>query len=315
MNFIHFIGIDVSQDHFDVAEDGSATKPLQYPNTLAGFTAFAAQFEHCFPEGLVVLEATGGHEMALICFLLDQGICLHRATPLMVKHFIRSLGQKAKTDAIDAICLARFARERHNGLALYELPSKNQRQLNDLLMRRGDLVTQAAAEKARISQPRYRDATPLVFLSVQKMLAWIKTEIEAIEAEIEAIVAASEQLTKRFDILTSIIGIAKRSAYQLQAFMPELGTLNRKTAASLAGCAPHPRDSGKTSRKRTTFGGRAALKRTLFMIAMTARRYDPSLKAFFERLIQNGKPKMVALVAVMRKIVIIANAKLRDAHA
>jgi transposase len=311
MTYIHFIGIDVSKNWFDVALEGSAAKPTRFQNSEAGFAAFSTQFGAELPEALIVCEATGGYEMALLRFLITQYYHVHRARPLMVKNFIRSLSQKAKTDALDAKSLARFAKDRHFELAVFVLPDEKQSELNELLMRRSDLIAMRVAEKNRSKQPRYTQATKKVGASVTAMLKFIEADIADIEARLDDLLKESEPLKERFRILTKMTGVAKISAYNLQALMPELGTLTRKTAASLAGCAPFARDSGNGRGNRTTFGGRAQLKRTLFMIAMTARRYDPKLKEFYEKLVANGKKKMVALVAVMRKIIVILNAKLK----
>lgn len=312
MQIIHFLGIDVSRDWFDVAIFGSA-KTARFDNTMEGLTAFA---QHCeerdWSQSFVVVEATGGYETRLLRFLIVQGAKVHRATPLQAKHFIRSLGRHGKTDAIDALALARYGVERHHELPLFVLPDEQQNRFNALIMRRDDLVAFAMAEKARLHHPRYKDADDLVSGSVTDTLAFFERQIAAIEAELDALVKTAPHLKKRIETLCSIKGIGRISAYTLQAFMPELGTLTRKTAASLAGCAPHPRESGIRQRKRTVFGGRGTIRRILFLAAMAARRYDPILKAFFEKLVAAGKLKMVALTAIMRKIIVIANAKLRD---
>jgi transposase len=312
MQMIHFLGVDVSQDWFDVAIFGSA-KPAQFSNNAEGFAAFA---RHCvdldWSKCFVVVEATGGYETRLLRFLITQGVHVHRATPLHAKHFIKSLGHKAKTDKIDALALARYAVERHAELPVFVFPDEEQSAFNDLMMRRNDLVAFAAAEKVRASQPRYKDAASSVMQSVEAMLGFITAQIAEIEAELDALVDASPSLSRRIETLRSIKGVGRLSAYTLQAFMPELGTLTRRTAASLAGCAPHPRDSGIKNRKRSVFGGRGTVKRILFLAAMAARRYEPTLKAFFEKLVANGKPKMVALTALMRKIIVIANARLKQ---
>lgn len=312
MSMLHFLGIDVSQDWFDVALHGAA-KPAQFPNSEEGFAAFA---RHCqgldWPASFVVLEATGGYEARLLRFVVALGAKVHRATPLHAKHFIKSLGRQAKTDRIDALALARYAAERHAELPLFVLPNEEQRAFNDLMMRRNDLVAFAAAEKARVSQPRYTDAASPVMRSLEAVLGFLEAQIAAIESELDALVEASVILRARIETMRSVKGIGRLSAYALQAFMPELGTLTRRTAASLAGCAPHPRDSGIKNRKRTVFGGRGTIKRMLFLAAMAARRHEPNLKAFYEKLVSGGKPKMVAITAIMRKIIVIANARLKE---
>ena len=312
MSFIHFFGIDVSQNWFDVARYG-ATKVTRFPNNEDGFAALVGMLgAQALPDCFVVLEATGGYEMRLLRYLLTQGVAVHRVSPLHAKHFIRSLGHRAKTDQIDAKALALYACERHATLSLFVLPDENQKAFNELMMRRQDLVAFAAAEKVRVTQPRYTDATARVKQSVDTALAFFAAQIEAIDAELDALVEAAPELRARIETMRMIKGVGRLSAYTLQAFMPELGNLTRRSAASLAGCAPHARDSGLKSRKRTVFGGRGTIRRILFLAAMSARRYEPALKAFFEKLVANGKPKMVALTALMRKIVIIANAKLRS---
>lgn len=314
MRFIHFFGIDVSQNWFDVARHDAA-KVIRFPNHEEGFAALmAAMGEQALADCFVVLEATGGYEMRLLRYLLTHGVAVHRVSPLHAKHFIRSLGHRAKTDQIDAKALALYACERHATLSLFVLPDENQKAFNELMMRRQDLVAFAAAEKVRATQPRYTDATACVKQSVETALAFFAEQIKAIDADLDALVAATPAVRARIETLRMIKGVGRLSAYTLQAFMPELGTLTRRTAASLAGCAPHARDSGLKSRKRTVFGGRGTIRRILFLAAMSARRYEPALKAFYEKLVAHGKPKMLALTALMRKIVVIANAKLRSPH-
>ena len=167
----------------------------------------------------------------------------------------------------------------------------------------------------RSRQPLYAD--PTLARSVAAVLATLNSEIASLEARAAEIVDADPNLKARFDALTSIPGVGRQTALVLQARMPELGRIDRRAAASLAGCAPHPRDSGTTRGRRTVWSGRASLKRALFMAALAARNHDSAMRAFFERLVHNGKPKMVAIVAVMRKSVVIANARVRtiDRHA
>jgi transposase len=181
-----------------------------------------------------------------------------------------------------------------------------------VLTRREDLVALRVAETNRSRQPLY--ARPALAKSVATMLAAINSEIAELEARAAAIVAADPNLKTRFDALVSVPGIGRQTALVLQAHMPELGRIDRRAAASLAGCAPHPRDSGTLRRRRTVWGGRASIKRALFMAALAARNHDRQMKEFFERLVANGKPKMVAIVAIMRKIITIANARTRDAE-
>lgn len=314
MTFVHFIGIDVSSSWFDVAVFGAATRPHRFDNTAEGIAACRSSFGDRLPDSFVVLEATGGYETALITALVTDDIAVHRAAPWQAHSFTKSLGKAAKTDGLDAKALARMAAERHDTLRRFTLPSKNQTILNDLLTRRADLITMQTAEKNRAAHPRYRTADPMVRQSLDAMLTLIADQIADIDTAVQTLVAAAPDLSARFNIMTAVIGIGPKTAYTLQACMPELGSLSRRAAANLAGVAPHAKDSGSTKKHRSIFGGRSSIKRVLFTAAMSARRHDPIIKAFFERLVANGKPKMVALAAVMRKIITIANAKLRDAE-
>lgn len=310
MSNLIFFGADVSKLWFDVAIDG--TRDVQrFQNDPKGFIRLAKTLQLPWREVFAVVEATGGYEAALIDFLIAKGATVHRAMPFHAKSFLRSLGRNAKTDAIDAIGLARYARERHAELRPYAPPSEKQAPLNQLVMRREDLVRMRAAETVRVDHPRYRDADKRVLKSVKRTLAFLEAEIADVEAEIDAL-AAEPEFVRKIEVATSIKGIGKRSAKTFLAFMSELGSLDRRAAASLAGCAPHPRDSGLKRGRRSVFGGRDAIRRALYLCAMSAARSNHALRDFYKRLIQNGKPKMVALVAVMRKLIVMLNAKLRD---
>ena len=310
MDTLIFFAADVSKLWFDAAIDGGG-EVQRFDNSPKGFRAMKKKLRLPWSRVFAVVEATGGYEAALIDFLIAEGAAVHRAMPLHARNFLRSLGKSAKTDALDAIGLARYARERHAELKPYAPPSRQQAKLNQLAMRREDLIGQRTAEKARVIHPRYQDADPRVRQSVERSLAFLEAEITEIEAEMDA-VAASAEFARKVEVATRIKGIGKRSAGILLAFMAELGTLDRRAVASLAGCAPHPRDSGLKRGRRAVFGGRQAVRRTLFLCAMAARRSDPAMRAFCKRLTGNGKPKMVALVALMRKMIVILNARLRD---
>ncbi len=308
MTYIHFIGIDVSKEWFDVAVHARAAKPQRFPNSGAGFAAFAKRFAAELPQALVVLESTGGYESALIAVLLHERIAVHRAHPLTAKHFIRSLGKRAKTDQLDAMALAAYAHERQHSLALCRIPDPAQARLGLLLARRADLVAMRAAEQNRRQHPNYATLQA----SLDAMQECLNGQLAEIEREIAALIELSPAMAAKYGVMTGVKGIGKQTAFTLLGAMPELGSLTRRQAASLAGCAPHAKDSGKTSGYRSTSGGRAVIKRSLFMAAMAARRFNPELRAFYERLVGNGKKPMVAITAIMRKLIVILNAKLRD---
>jgi len=258
----------------------------------------------------VVLESTGGYEAALIAALLRDGVSVHRADPRAASYFIRSLGRRGKTDQLDALALARYGAERQASLRLFQIPEADQQALQALLSRRADLVAMRMAEQNRARHPGYADAC--LKASLKAALKFLNAQLAKLEHRIEELIAQSPALSAKFAVMTGVKGVGKHTACALLAGMPELGTLARRQAASLAGCAPHPKDSGKTQGYRAARGGRGNVKRALFMAAMSARNYNPKLKEFFERLVLNGKKPMVALVAVMRKLIVILNAKLRD---
>lgn len=308
MSYIHFIGIDVSKEWFDAVEHGKAGKPERFDNSGAGFAAFSERFAEHLPAALVVLESTGGYESALVRALLERRIAVHRADPRASSHFIRSLGKRAKTDGLDARALARYGAERHAELRLARQQDQTQAELEILHARRADLVAMRTAERNRLKHPNYA----AVKEEMEDMLASLQRRIDAYEARIDDLIAQSAPLAARRDTLVSVTGVGRQTAATLLACMPQLGNLTRRQAASLAGCAPHPRDSGKSNGYRKTHGGRKNVKTALFMAAMTARNFNPTLKTFYLRLIHNGKKPMVALTAVMRKLITILNAKLRD---
>lgn len=224
-----------------------------------------------------------------------------------MKAFIRSFGTLGKTDAIDARALARYGQERHAMLPLWQLPESQREILQALVLTRADLVCQRVAFANRLDAPHAVHSRRFL----QPVLQCLERQLAEIERAIAALVAADPALAAACHTLQSIGGVGLTTATALLALMPELGHLSNRQAAALAGLAPHPRQSGVSDGYRNTRGGRPEVKRALFMAALSAARHDPVLKRFYQRLIGNGKKKLVALTAVMRKIVVIANARLR----
>lgn len=317
MAYLYHIGIDIGKDFFDVAivdAKKMITKVNQkqdwkFANNPVGFKEFLAEFSGIIHESLVVMESTGGYEMALIAALVAEKIAVHRADPLTAKHFIRSLHLRAKTDKLDAVALAKYGAERSETLTLFTPKDEISEALSVLVSRRNDLVAVKVQEENRLQHPRFAS----VHESILTILKHLNAEIVNIEKQITALINASEVLQKKVEIVSNIKGIGTTTSHNLITLMPELGKLTRREAASLAGCAPHPKDSGSIRGYRSIIGGREGIKRSLFMAAMAARRFNPELREFYERLLANGKKKKVALIAVMRKLIVIANAKVRDA--
>jgi transposase len=299
-----FIGCDVGKTDVVVFDDASG-QTRTIPNRPAELAAFAAELDDTC---LVVCEATGGWEAELLSAMVSARRAVHRACARKVKAFIRSFGTLGKTDAIDARALARYGRERHLGLARWQAHDPVRDQLQALVLLRRDFVNQRVATKNRMSGPN----ADVAKVHLQSLLDCIDGCIKAIEADIEALLDTRPELRHAIDTVSKMVGIGAITAAGLVALMPELGTLDRRQAASLAGLAPHPRQSGASDGYRRVKGGRPEIRKVLFMAALTASRRCPKLKAFYQRLIANGKKPIVAVTAVMRKMIVICNAMLRD---
>lgn len=304
----NFIGIDISKDDFVVACYGQSTIK-SFANTKKGFVEFSQHYESILKTSLVVLETTGGYEMALVYYLLKEGIPVHRADAKKVKFFIRSWGKEAKSDGVDARGLSQYGYERHPHLNLYQREESQQIELQQLLQRRLDINQMLVQEKNRSQTP---NKIAFVIESSKKTVKFLEKQLDAIEEAIEKLLETlPEQMEKR-KVLKSINGIGEKTSAALLGLLPELGRLNNKEIASLVGLAPHPCESGKYKGYRRTKGGRQDVRNLLYMGAMAASRSKSTLGDFYNSLINRGKKKKVALTALMRKMIVIANARLRD---
>lgn len=300
-----FIGCDVGKAEI-VVFDSRDMQTIRVANEPDALAAFAAGLD---ATGLVICEATGGYEASLLDALVTAGRPVHRADARKVKAFIRSFGTLGKNDAIDARALAQYGRERHDRLSRWQPRDRQRDELHLLVTTRRELVRQRTAYRNRLQAPQ---TTASIEVRLQRIVRTIDDEIAGLEADIEALIRSCEPITQIVKTLRTIPGIGPTTAAQLAALMPELGTLGRRQAACLAGLAPHPRQSGTNDRYRSTRGGRPDVKHALFMAALAAARSDPAMRAFYKRLCGNGKKPIVAIVAVMRKLVVIANARLRE---
>jgi transposase len=307
-SYRNFIGIDIGKKSFFVNLYGK--KPVkEYENTSEGIKKFLKSYKTVLKEVFCILEATGGYEMRLLLTLCDQGLTVHRANTRKVKRFIQSLSNGAKTDALDAKALALYGYERSYRLEPFSPSSKQALDLYELVQRRRDLRQMLTAEKNRLKAPRAN----LVKSSIQAVIQLLSDEIESIDQLIRELIDSDEIFAKKKRILMTIPGIGGAISAELIAMMPELGSMNRRQAASLAGLAPRANDSGQFKGYRHTAPGRNQVKPMLFLAAMAARNSNSRLKVFYNQLIARGKSKMVALVALMRKIIVIANARLKEA--
>jgi transposase len=300
-----FIGCDVGKKSIAVF-DSQTERSFNVANTARALRAFAKTLDPCC---LVICEATGGHEAALLAAVTAADVPAHRADARKVKAFIRSFGTLGKSDKIDAKGLTRYGAERHPQLARWQPPDESRLRLQTLVLTRDDLVKSRTAFRNRLGAP---ESAP-VRTHLKRVIAALEAEIAAIETEISQLQQDSPNLRQASQILAGIESIGPTTAAGLLALMPELGTLNRRQIASLGGQAPHPNQSGEREGYRRIRGGRRPVKNVLFMAALSASRCHPQLSVFYQRLLARGKKKIVAIAAVRRKLLVIANAKLRDA--
>lgn len=301
----HVYGCDVGKDSI-VVFDSRTGKVVE----LANHSSTLADFVTGLPAGSrLVCEATGGWETALLDAALAACVTAHRADARKVKAFIRSLGRLAKTDRIDAQGLARYGQERWDRLTPWTAPDPDLRSLQALVRLRRDLVDQRTGCKQRLKAPGGDTLRKYLLPLVEHL----DRDIERIETDIRSLVDQNPSLRLKVAIADDVKGIDIVSAAALIALVPEIGSVSRKAVAALAGTAPHPIQSGKSDRYRPVRGGRPEARRALFMAALCASRYDPQLRTFYRRLLDNGKKKIVAITAVMRKLVTIINARIRDA--
>lgn len=301
----NFIGVDISKNSFSVSVHGQS-EVKAFTNDDGGFQNFKKNYHDILPNSLVVLETTGGFELDLIRALQIENRAIHRANTLKVKHYIRSFGTLAKSDSIDAKALARYGFDRQASLELFEENSR--KRLQKLVERRRDLKQMLVQEKNRLKSPDQ----VVVKESFQVIITALKKELENITKQIEDYCASDPLLSQQRKVLETVDGIGKIISFELLALMPELGQINRKKIVSLAGVAPHPYESGKKIGHRKMRGGRDSVKNILFMAALTASRSKSKLGSFYHSLVNRGKPKMVAIGALMRKILVIANARIKE---
>jgi transposase len=299
-----FIGVDVSKDRLDACLlPGGEAK--SFNNDAAGCQELVA-WARSQGEVLVVLEATGGYERLPLFALQDAFIPTALVNARRVRDFAKGLGQLAKTDALDAALLAEFGR-------LVDPPptaptSPKQRELDALVVRRRQLLQVRVAEENRVGQTTDK----FVQKTLGKMLRTLEGQIKAIEERIAQLLEEDEHWKAKLDLLQSTPGVGKTVASTLIAELPELGRLNRQEIASLVGVAPFAKDSGSSRGKRSTWGGRGSVRSVLYMAALTARRFNPAIKAFAARLAAKGKVHKAIQIACVRKLLVILNTLLKN---
>lgn len=298
-----FVGVDISKASLDVHLYPEAAS-ARFGNDKKGFSALIKWLAGR-TISRIVFEPTGPYHRGFESCFLEAGFPLAKVNPRQARRFAEALGTNAKTDAVDAAMLARYA-------AMVEpraLPPQDASlvELKELLCARRALVKDRTAVQNRAHQRRLA----LLKAQARERLKHIDRQLAAIDAAMRAVLSQAAALKAKFDILTSIPGVGEMTAFAMLIDMPELGTLENQCAASLAGLAPMARDSGQWRGRRSIGGGRAGLRQALYMPALVAVRFNADLKAVYDRLVGAGKPAKLALVAVMRKLLILANALLK----
>jgi len=298
-----YVGIDVSKDRLDVHAHPSG-EAFAVPRNGDGLAQLVARVQALAPA-LIAVEATGGFETVVAASLASAGLPVVVVNPAQVRHYAQALGKRAKTDPIDAAVIARFVEATRPAVRV--LPDEATQLLADLVARRRQIVEMMAAEGQR-----ERRADRRLKKSIARLRKALEKELAELDAGIDDHVRGSPVWAEKEDLLASVPGVGPVIARTLIAEMPELGTLDRRQIAALAGLAPWTRQSGQWKGKSFIGGGRKSVRSLLFLGALTAARHNPALKAFRDKLVAAGKPKMVAAIAVARKLLTILNAILRD---
>ena len=304
-----FVGIDVSKATLVVALDDSA-KTITVGNDQAGLEQLIAKLEPLAGRvAVVLLEATGGLEQPAAMALCGHGFAVMVVNPRQAHDFGKALGHLSKTDSTDARALSHFARTLHASerreRLLYKVPTPEQELLLAMVTRRAQLVGMRVAEGNRLATAHRSQHK-----SIQAHLKMLDRQIGQIDDDAQR--ALNDHFKDKLALLKGLKGVGPGTQAMLMAALPELGTLSTREIAKLVGLAPLNNDSGKFKGKRTTWGGRANVRSALYMACLSATRYDPTIKAFYERLVAANKPKKVALTACMHKLLTIINAVIKS---
>ena len=302
---VTWIGVDVAKESLDVAwSHGDQWRRLTVANDRTGLASLISQLPPA-SEARVVVEATGGYERALVTILVEAGYRTAVVNPRQVRDFAKALGILAKTDRIDAVVLAQFGRQVEPRI-LEEDPAQRA-ELTQLVSRRRQLIDLRTMESNRLEHATARAAQK----SIRHVLKLLDKEVGELEAAIAGLLESDDDWRGKISLLSSAPGVAQVTSATLVAEVPELGRLNRQAIAALVGVAPFNDDSGRHRGQRHVAGGRASVRRVLYMAALSARRCNPTIRAFAQRLSAQGKKPKVIITACMRKLLVILNAMVK----
>lgn len=298
-----YVGIDVSKDKLDIAIHQSDVF-WTINNEAEDIQAFVEKIKSLSPK-LIVLEATGGYEMEVATALCLEGLPVSIVNPRLARNFAKALGHLAKTDKIDAGDLARYASAIKPSLT--RMSTEEEQQLTTLVRRRSQLVEMRTQEINRL-----KSAGKSLDESIREHIEWLDKEIASVLEKSTEVIENSPLFQKKDAVIQSFKGLGKVTSHALLAEIPELGKLNRKQIAALAGLAPMNKDSGKKKGERSIQGGRHRARTLLYMPTLSAIRSNPFIREFYTRLLEQGKPKKVAITACMRKVLVILNSMVRN---
>ena len=298
-----FVGIDVAGKELEVAILPEM-KTKRWPNTEEEIDRLVTSLKALSPT-LVVMEATGGLECSCVAALATQGLPVAVVNPRQVRDFAKATGKLAKTDAIDAMIIARFGEAVRPKVR--ELQDAQMRGLKALAIRRLQIIQMITAEKNRLAR-----ASDWPRKDIQEHIDWLQKRLDDVDNELQEAIRKSPMWREKDALLRSVPGVGKVLSLTLLSQLPELGTLNRRQIAALVGLAPLNRDSGQFRGKRSVWGGRAKIRSALYMATLVATRCNETISGFYRRLCAAGKPQKVAITACMRKLLTILNAMLRN---
>jgi len=300
---VTFVGIDVSKDRLDLAVRPSG-QSWQCANNPRAFAAVLVELNALHPT-LLVMEATGALELPVAAALAAANLPLAIVNPRQGRDFAKATGHLAKTDRLDAAVLAHFAEALRP--SVQTVPSAEQQHLSALLTRRRQVIEFLVAERNRLAT-----AVPTLQERIQAHIAWLQTELDDLDLDLQHSIEASPAWRAAEDLLRSVPGVGPVTARTLVAALPELGHISSKGLAALVGVAPLNVDSGRFRGKRRIWGGRAQVRSALYMATVSGVRWNPVLRKFYQRLVKAGKPKKVALIAAMHKLLTILNAMMKQ---
>ena len=300
---VTYVGIDVAKAQLDVAVRPTDDR-WEVPHDQAGVRQLVSQLKALQPV-MVLLEASGGLEVTLVAALAAESVPVVVVNPRQVRDFARATGKLAKTDALDAAVLAHFAEAVRPPVR--PLRDAETQVLNSMAARRHQVMTMLVSEKNRLGTA----TTVAVRPRIEAHIAWLERELDELDEGLRQTLRQSPVWREKDDLLRTVPGVGEQLSITLLAYLPELGTLDRRQIAALVGVAPFNRDSGTLRGKRTVWGGRARVRAALYMGALVASRFNPVIRDFYQRLLADGKPKKLALTACMRKLLVILNSMLK----